>query len=108
MYLKCIFYMRASNMRTYSTSYADNPHLSELIPVRTPATESPPQKRNRSLQLIGWLMPGGAFVVIAHRLSNLGSDVLIPMLEGLGAIACMLIGLGIFLWCVRWGVTQDD
>jgi hypothetical protein len=46
--------------------------------------------------------------IVVYRLLELGPDIRFSMLQGLGAIACMLIGLGIFLWCVRWGVTQDD
>jgi hypothetical protein len=53
-------------------------------------------------------MVASAAVLLFFRLRTVPMDTLLQVLQGLGAIACALAGLGILLWSVRWGVTRDD
>ena len=103
-----MFCVRGLDMRTMTTSYGKNPHLSKLVRVQGPATGSSPQKRRRLHQALGLLMPAGAFVVIYRLLSHVSADVIDQMLWGLGGIACALGGLATLLWCIRWGLAWDN
>ena len=108
MYLLYIFDMRGLGMRTMTTSYGKNPHLSKLVRIQRPAKGSSQQKRHRLLQIIGLLMPAGALVIIYRQLSEVSADILYQVFQGLGGIACALGGLGTLLWCVKRGLAWDS
>src|SRR5437667_12701190 len=103
-----MFGVRGLDMRTMTTSYGRNPHLSKPIRIQSPATEPSPQKKHRLLQVIGVFVPAGALVIIYRLLSELSTDILYQVFQGLGGIACALGGLGVLWWCVKRGLAWDS
>lgn len=107
MYLKYIFYMRELGMRSVTTSYGKNLHLSRV--GRSAAPKWRPETKHRLHQTLGVLLMAVVAVAVIYRLlSHVSSDVIVQMLWGLGGIACALGGLATLLWGVRRGLAWDN
>lgn len=94
-------------MRTVTTSYGKNLPVARV--TRSAAPRRGPETKHRLHQSLGLaLMAAGAVAVLYRLLSQVGSDVIVQMLWGLGGFACALGGLATLLWCVRRGLAWDN
>jgi hypothetical protein len=65
--------------------------------------------KHRLHQMLGLLLvAAGVGAVIYRLLSDVGWDVIVQMLWGLGGIACALGGLATLLWGVKRGLAWDN
>src|SRR6266480_2887971 len=101
-----MFGVRGLGMRAETTSYGKNPRLPRVI--ASGARRWRPETKRRLEQTLGLLVAGGAIAAVYHLLPPVSTDVIRPMLVGLGVFACALGGLGTFLWCVKRGLAWDS
>jgi hypothetical protein len=100
MYLKYIFNVRGSIMRT-NTSYHES--LPNLVSTEKLSSGG----KHRAFHVVPFLLPVIAIAIIFSQLRPLRIETLGHMAGGLAVVLCALLGLGTFLWCVRWGVSHD-
>jgi hypothetical protein len=105
IYLKYMFNVQISFMRTVAPAKNASPSNVSLTPHSSETVSLP--RKYQAFRLVPWLMPVGAIAVIYYRLRPLRAETLSNIAGGFSVVVGALLGLGIFLWCIRWGVSHD-